>query len=121
MSKQRNEHWDSTSELNHNSALVWIKFYLSDSTATSTRSAAKREVDVQVLNHELGTGLVLLDLERNGGEGISFLGSGVKGHEAEGKWLELKFSALSSSSVSKDKKGGINYQIPMGHGSTLQA
>ena len=90
MSKQRNEHWDSTSELNHNSALVWIKFYLSDSTATSTRSAAKREVDVQVLNHELGTGLVLLDLERNGGEGISFLGSGVKGHEAEGKWLELK-------------------------------
>lgn len=90
MSKQGNEHWYSTSESNHNSAFVWIKFYLSDSTANSTRSTAKREVDVQVLNHELGAGLVLLDLERNGGKGISIIGSGVNNMKPKPNWFELK-------------------------------
>ena len=43
--------------------LVWIEFYLSD--ATTGGATAQWEVDVEVLDHELGTGLVLLNLNLN--------------------------------------------------------
>ena len=44
--------------------LVGIEFYLSDATSSSGggRAAPQGEVDVEVLDHELGAGLVLLDL-----------------------------------------------------------
>ena len=45
--------------------LVGIEFYLSDAASTppSGRAAPQGEVDVEVLDHELGAGLVLLDLD----------------------------------------------------------
>ena len=49
------------------STLVGIEFHLSDaaSTPSSRRATPQGEVNVEVLDHELGAGLVLLDLHVN--------------------------------------------------------
>ena len=49
--------------------LVGVEFHLPDATTTPSssgrRAAPQGEVDVEVLDHELGAGLVLLDLHVN--------------------------------------------------------